>query len=113
MRKCIKWIGETTIYLMEVIINIFLLLPVDAGMLDSANDIISVSENRFGKDSHPKAIILTHGHVERLSTDGSVSHFPEFCWIYTSGHLQDHDHVSFFRYRGKALIAGDALVTVK
>lgn len=37
---------------------------VDAGMPDSANEIISVTEERFGANSRPKAIILTHGHFD-------------------------------------------------
>jgi glyoxylase-like metal-dependent hydrolase (beta-lactamase superfamily II) len=39
---------------------------VDAGMPDSASEIISVTEERFGPDSSPKAIILTHGHFDHV-----------------------------------------------
>lgn len=39
---------------------------VDAGMPGSADDIISVTEERFGPDSRPKAIILTHGHFDHV-----------------------------------------------
>ena len=39
---------------------------VDAGMPQSANEIISVIEERFGTDSRPKAIILTHGHFDHV-----------------------------------------------
>ncbi|RLL41319.1 MBL fold metallo-hydrolase [Oceanobacillus piezotolerans] len=39
---------------------------VDAGMPDSANKIISVTEERFGPNSRPKAIILTHGHFDHV-----------------------------------------------
>lgn len=39
---------------------------VDAGMPDSANEIISVTEERFGTNSRPKAIILTHGHFDHV-----------------------------------------------
>ncbi|MBP1969936.1 glyoxylase-like metal-dependent hydrolase (beta-lactamase superfamily II) [Virgibacillus natechei] len=39
---------------------------VDAGMPNSAEEIISVTEERFGKNSRPKAIILTHGHFDHV-----------------------------------------------
>nr|WP_106783108.1 MBL fold metallo-hydrolase [Lysinibacillus timonensis] len=147
---------------------------VDAGMPDSAEEIISVTEERFGPNSRPKAIILTHGHfdhvgaiielvkhwevtvyahalelpfltgkmsypepdntveggmvakmskvfpnepinlgdrVERLPSDFSVPHMPGFRWIHTPGHSPGH--VSLFRDADRALIAGDAFVTVK
>ena len=147
---------------------------VDAGMPGSANDIISLTEERFGSNSRPKAIILTHGHfdhvgaiielvkhwdipvyaheleipfltgmkkypepdstveggmvakisplfpnepinlshhVEQLPSDGSVPHMKEFRWVHTPGHTPGH--VSFFRERDRALIVGDAFVTVK
>ncbi|MBS4178968.1 MBL fold metallo-hydrolase [Lederbergia citrea] len=147
---------------------------VDAGMPNSADKIITTIENRFGENSRPKAILLTHGHfdhvgaiidlvkhwgipvyahelelpfltgkmsypeadptveggmvakmspmfpnepinlgsnVEKLPSDGSVPHLPEFRWIHTPGHSPGH--VSFFREADRALIAGDAFVTVK
>lgn len=39
---------------------------VDAGMPESSDEIISVVEERFGKNSRPKAIILTHGHFDHV-----------------------------------------------
>lgn len=147
---------------------------VDAGMPGSAEEMIAVCEERFGKDSRPKAILLTHGHfdhvgaiielvehwnvpvyahelempfltgqksypepdssveggmvakmsplfpnepiqlgshVEKLPSDGTVPHLPEFRWIHTPGHAPGH--VSFFREKDRALIVGDAFVTVK
>ena len=39
---------------------------VDTGMPESAQKIISVTEERFGKNSRPKAIILTHGHFDHV-----------------------------------------------
>lgn len=39
---------------------------VDAGMPHSANEIISVTEERFGTNNRPKAIILTHGHFDHV-----------------------------------------------
>lgn len=39
---------------------------IDAGMPHSADEIISVIEERFGADSRPSAIILTHGHFDHV-----------------------------------------------
>jgi glyoxylase-like metal-dependent hydrolase (beta-lactamase superfamily II) len=39
---------------------------VDAGMPESADEIISVTEERFGVNSRPQAIILTHGHFDHV-----------------------------------------------
>ena len=39
---------------------------VDAGMPGSAYEIIAVTEERFGSQSRPKAIILTHGHFDHV-----------------------------------------------
>ena len=41
---------------------------VDAGMPESANEIISVTEERFGTNRRPKAIILTHGHFDHVGS---------------------------------------------
>jgi glyoxylase-like metal-dependent hydrolase (beta-lactamase superfamily II) len=147
---------------------------IDAGMPKSADDIISVTEKRFGTNSRPKAIVLTHGHfdhvgavielvehwnvpvyahelempyltgkarypepdpsveggmvakisaffpnepidlgghVQPLPSDGTVPHLPDFRWIHTPGHTPGH--VSLFRDQDRALIVGDAFVTVR
>jgi glyoxylase-like metal-dependent hydrolase (beta-lactamase superfamily II) len=39
---------------------------IDAGMPDSADQIISITADRFGTKSRPKAIILTHGHFDHV-----------------------------------------------
>jgi glyoxylase-like metal-dependent hydrolase (beta-lactamase superfamily II) len=39
---------------------------VDAGMPHSADVIITAAEERFGINSRPKAIILTHGHFDHV-----------------------------------------------
>ncbi len=41
---------------------------VDTGMPYSANKIIAEVEKRFGADSRPKAIILTHGHFDHVGS---------------------------------------------
>ncbi|WP_078553724.1 MBL fold metallo-hydrolase [Bacillus alkalicellulosilyticus] len=41
---------------------------VDAGMPNSAEEIISVIEEQFGEGSRPKAIILTHGHFDHVGS---------------------------------------------
>lgn len=147
---------------------------VDAGMPDSADDIISAAEERFGSDCRPRAILLTHGHfdhvgaiielvkhwdvpvyahelempyltgqtsypepdptveggmvakissffpnepihlghhVEILPSDGSIPGMTDWRWVHTPGHTAGH--VSFFRDEDRALIVGDAFVTVK
>lgn len=147
---------------------------IDAGMPKSAKEIITATEERFGTNSRPKAIILTHGHfdhvgaiidliehwgipvyahslelpyltdiknypkadpgvnggllakvspiypneainlgdnVEALPSDGSIPFMPGFRWIHTPGHTPGH--ISLFREEDRALIVGDAFVTVK
>ncbi|HZG73538.1 MAG TPA: MBL fold metallo-hydrolase [Chondromyces sp.] len=39
---------------------------VDTGMPGSADEIIQAVEKRFGPDSRPKAIVLTHGHFDHV-----------------------------------------------
>ncbi|MET3698490.1 glyoxylase-like metal-dependent hydrolase (beta-lactamase superfamily II) [Bacillus oleivorans] len=41
---------------------------VDAGMPHAAEEIISETEERFGRNSRPKAIILTHGHFDHVGS---------------------------------------------
>lgn len=49
--------------------------------------------------------------VQALPEDGSIPDLPGFRWVHTPGHTPGH--VSFFRDQDRALIAGDAFVTVK
>lgn len=147
---------------------------VDAGMPKSADDIIKAAEERFGVNSRPKCIILTHGHFDhvgaiielmehwnvpvyaheqelpyltgqqsypepdptveggvvaklspifpnepvnlgdrviQLPADHSVPNAIGWRWIHTPGHTPGH--ISLFRERDHALIAGDAFTTVK
>ncbi|WP_080873587.1 MBL fold metallo-hydrolase [Oceanobacillus timonensis] len=39
---------------------------IDAGMPKSADKIIEMTEEHFGKNSRPEAIILTHGHFDHV-----------------------------------------------
>jgi glyoxylase-like metal-dependent hydrolase (beta-lactamase superfamily II) len=39
---------------------------VDAGLKGSASAIVKTAEQRFGKNTKPKAIILTHGHFDHV-----------------------------------------------
>lgn len=50
-------------------------------------------------------------NIHLLPSDGSVPHMPGFRWIHTPGHTPGH--VSLFRENDRALIVGDAFVTVK
>ncbi|MDQ0217803.1 MBL fold metallo-hydrolase [Peribacillus cavernae] len=50
-------------------------------------------------------------HVRTLPADGSVPELPDWKWIHTPGHSEGQ--VSLFRESDRALIAGDAFVTVK
>lgn len=41
---------------------------VDTGLENSADYILQSVEKRFGKDSRPQAIILTHGHFDHVGS---------------------------------------------
>jgi len=51
------------------------------------------------------------GRVLLLPEDGSVPHLPGWRWLHTPGHTPGH--ISLFRDGDRALIAGDAFVTVR
>ena len=49
---------------------------VDAGIPGTEQQIISVAERRFGPDSPPSAIILTHGHFDHVGAlEGLLRHW--------------------------------------
>ncbi len=59
----------------------------------------------------PTGPIDLSGFIKPLPNDGSVPGWPEWRWFHTPGHSPGH--VSFFRERDRALIAGDAFVTTR
>lgn len=50
-------------------------------------------------------------HVRALPEDGSIPELPEWRWVASPGHTQGH--ISLFRDSDRALIVGDAFVTVQ
>lgn len=46
---------------------------IDAGLENSADFILESVEKRFGKDSKPEAIILTHGHFDHVGSVAKLS----------------------------------------
>ncbi|WP_227367951.1 MBL fold metallo-hydrolase [Halomonas sp. M20] len=50
-------------------------------------------------------------YIQALPEDGRVPGLPDWQWLHTPGHTPGH--VSFFREADRALIAGDAFVTVR
>lgn len=60
---------------------------------------------------YPNKAIDLGERVLPLPPDGSVPGLPEWRWIPTPGHSPGH--VSLFRERDRALIAGDAIITVQ
>ena len=178
-----EWeVKEDISYFTNQIVNVVFLgkpgdgnwILIDAGMPKSAKNILAAVEKRFGKQSKPAAILLTHGHFDHvgglvdlieewqvpvyahplefpfltgeksypkpdpsveggtlakisffyptepiniksvlqpLPADHSVPNMPDWSWIHTPGHSKGH--VSFWREKDKALIAGDAFITVK
>ena len=88
-------------------------LPFLTGEMDYPKPDPSVEGGMVSKMSpmFPIKAINLGSHVKPLPQDGSVPHLPDFRWIHTPGHAPGH--VSLFREKDKALIVGDAFVTVK
>ena len=77
MTSSSKEVTPEILVLQFTIVNAFLIsnsdetdewVLVDTGLENSANFILQSVEKRFGKDSHPKAIILTHGHFDHVGS---------------------------------------------
>lgn len=73
--------------------------PVDSGLVAKMSPMF------------PNEAIDLGESVQELPSDGTVPFMDGFKWIHTPGHTPGH--VSLFRERDRALIAGDAFVTVK
>ncbi|PID02487.1 MBL fold metallo-hydrolase [Sporosarcina sp. P2] len=88
-------------------------LPFLTGVSSYPDPDTSVEGGMIAKISSifPTDPIQLGSHIQSLPPDGSVPFLPEFKWIHTPGHSPGH--VSFFRQKDGALIAGDAFVTVK
>jgi glyoxylase-like metal-dependent hydrolase (beta-lactamase superfamily II) len=68
-------INEDIIVLQFTVVNAFIIrnnndqwVLVDTGLENSADFIIETAEEKFGKDSKPEAIILTHGHFDHVGS---------------------------------------------
>ncbi|WP_425423233.1 MBL fold metallo-hydrolase [Sporosarcina ureilytica] len=72
---------------------------VEGGMVSKVSPIFPIDPIELGD------------RVSALPEDGNVPYLPKFRWIHTPGHSPGH--VSFFREEDRALIVGDAFVTVK
>jgi glyoxylase-like metal-dependent hydrolase (beta-lactamase superfamily II) len=89
-------IAEDLAYLRTAIVNvIFFGLPhspdrgwvlVDAGVVGTAGAIREAAEKRFGRDSRPSQIILTHAHFDHV---GSLEKLSEFWDVPIYAHLQE------------------------
>ncbi|WP_310551237.1 MBL fold metallo-hydrolase [Paenibacillus glufosinatiresistens] len=59
----------------------------------------------------PNEPIQLGSRIQALPEDGTVPHLPGFRWIHTPGHAPGQ--VALFREADRALIAGDAFITVR
>ena len=58
---------------------------------------------------YPRGPIDVRRWLKELPADGSIPGMPDWQWLYTPGHSAGH--VSFWREKDRALIAGDAFIT--
>jgi glyoxylase-like metal-dependent hydrolase (beta-lactamase superfamily II) len=88
-------------------------IPYLTGQKDYPPGDPSVASGLVAKMSplFPNHGINISGQVETLPSDGSVPNMPGWKWVHTPGHTPGH--ISLFREEDRALIAGDAFVTVK
>lgn len=88
-------------------------LPYLTGEQDYPEPDPSVDSGLVAKMSpmFPNEAIDLGESVQQLPLDGTIPFMEGFKWIHTPGHTPGH--VSLFRERDGALIAGDAFVTVK
>lgn len=88
-------------------------LPFLTGQMSYPEPDPSVEGGMVSKMSpmFPNEPIDLGTNIHLLPSDGSVPHMPGFRWLHTPGHAPGH--VSLFRESDRALIAGDAFVTIK
>ncbi len=88
-------------------------LPYLTGKKNYAIPDSSVDAGLIAKLSpmFPTESIDLGSRIQALPNDGSIPFMNGWRWIHTPGHTEGH--VSFFREADKALIVGDAFVTVK
>jgi glyoxylase-like metal-dependent hydrolase (beta-lactamase superfamily II) len=60
---------------------------------------------------YPHTAIDIRSRVQALPHDGTIPHLHGWRWIHTPGHTEGH--VSLFRESDRAMISGDAFITVK
>jgi glyoxylase-like metal-dependent hydrolase (beta-lactamase superfamily II) len=60
---------------------------------------------------YPRKAINIGDRARKLPDDGEIPEMPGWRWIHTPGHTEGH--ISLFRDKDAALIAGDAFITVK
>lgn len=60
---------------------------------------------------YPRGPVNISPWLQLLPEDGSVPYMPEWRWLHTPGHTPGH--ISFWRERDRALIAGDAFITTR
>lgn len=88
-------------------------LPYLTGQCDYPPGDPNVASGLVAKLSpmFPNHGINISAHVHVLTEDGTVPNMPGWKWLHTPGHTPGH--ISLFREHDRALIAGDAFVTVK
>jgi glyoxylase-like metal-dependent hydrolase (beta-lactamase superfamily II) len=64
---------------------------VDTGMPKSAEAIISAAQKRFGKNSRPSAIVLTHGHFDHV---GNVVKLVQEWKVPVYAHILEHPYLT-------------------
>src|SRR4030081_2530966 len=75
MTKLIRRIATDVGWLPISFVNVYFIgrpggkwVLVDAGLPKCGPDILEAAEARFGAGSRPEAIILTHGHADRVGS---------------------------------------------
>lgn len=80
---------------------------VDAGMPRSADMIISATEERFGSNSRPKGIILTHGHFDHV---GAIIELIKHWGVKVYAHPLEMPYLTGERHYGPPDTSVDGLV---